>query len=313
MPETDILVTGIVGAVGLLPTLKAVRAGKKILIANKEPLVMMGSEIMREAGLHGATIIPVDSEHNAIFQCLPDHLRNPVTKSPGRIPRNRPPLDGIRKLILTASGGPFLDSPKETLEHATPEEAAAHPNWRMGKKISIDSATMMNKGLELIEACALFAVDPCQVEIVIHRQSIVHSFVEYDDGSILAQMANPDMRIPIANGLGFPDRISSGTKRLNIGTLGRLDFRPPDDERFPCLTLARKAATAGGTAPTILNAANEVAVKAFCDRKVGFNDIAAIIQQTLDRIPVQKQQDLETVLASDLEARTMARSIVKSN
>jgi 1-deoxy-D-xylulose-5-phosphate reductoisomerase len=312
MPESNVVVTGIVGAAGLVPTLRAVRAGKKVLIANKEPLVMMGPEIMREAALSGATIIPLDSEHNAIFQCLPDELRNNLAGLEGGEGNSAFKRCGIRKLILTASGGPFLDYPKESLGTVTPDAASAHPRWQMGRKISIDSATMMNKGLELIEACALFSVEPSQVEIVIHPQSIVHSLVEYADGSVLAQMANPDMRIPIVNGLAYPDRISSGAERLRIGELDRLDFRTPDDDRFPCLKLAKEAANTGGTAPTILNAANEVAVTAFCNGLIGFNDIARVIQQTLNRLQVYNQATLETVLWSDQEARKIADLLVSS-
>jgi len=310
MPESEIVITGIVGAAGLLPTLTAVRAGKKVLIANKEPLVMMGPEIMREAEMAGATIVPLDSEHNAILQCLPAKFQEESTTCSNAAGVDQLQKYGITKIILTASGGPFRQTSRKALESVTPEQAASHPNWKMGRKISIDSATMMNKGLELIEACALFSVDPSQVEIVIHPQSIVHSLVEYNDGSFLAQMANPDMRIAIANALGYPDHISSGAEKLNIGELGTLEFGVPDEERFPCLKLARLAADAGGTAPTILNAANEVAVEAFCNRLIKFTDIPKIIDQALDKLPVERERNLETVILSDSNARRFAYKLV---
>ena len=242
MPESEVVITGIVGAAGLVPTLSAIRAGKRVLIANKEPLVMMGPEMMQEAVLSGATVIPLDSEHNAVLQCLPGSFRDGPPFYGANSSTNRFEEHGIEKVILTASGGPFLDFPTKELGSVTPEQAAAHPKWKMGKKISIDSATMMNKGLELIEACALFSIEPSRVEIVVHPQSIVHSLVEYSDGSLLAQMANPDMRIPIVNALGYPDRISSGSKRLDVGQLGILEFKEPDERHFPCLRLAREVA-----------------------------------------------------------------------
>jgi 1-deoxy-D-xylulose-5-phosphate reductoisomerase len=312
MPESEVVVTGIVGAAGLVPTLSAIRAGKKVLIANKEPLVMMGSEMMREAALSGATVMPLDSEHNAVLQCLPASFRDESFSCSADHSTSRLKEYGIEKVILTASGGPFLDVPTEELDKVTPEQAAAHPNWKMGKKISIDSATMMNKGLELIEACALFSVDPSRVEIVVHPQSIVHSMVEYRDGSMLAQMASPDMRIPIVNALGYPERISSGSERLDVGQLGILEFREPDEQHFPCLRLARDVAKIGGTAPVILNAANEIAVEAFCSGRIRFTQISEFVDRTLQVLPVLTRRDLETVLEVDLKARRVTENLIAS-
>jgi 1-deoxy-D-xylulose-5-phosphate reductoisomerase len=310
MPESEVVVTGIVGAAGLVPTLSAVQAGKKVLIANKEPLVMMGPEIMREAALSGATVIPLDSEHNAVLQCLPRSCREEVIIGPTKPPTSPLEDHGIEKVILTASGGPFLELPTEELDDVTPQQAAAHPKWRMGKKISIDSATMMNKGLELIEACALFSIKPNRVEIVVHPQSIVHSLVEYSDGSLLAQMANPDMRIPIVNALGYPDRISSGSERLNVGRLGMLEFREPDERHYPCLRLAREVAETGGTAPVILNAANEIAVDAFCSGRIRFTQISELVDRTLQVVPIRGRRDLETVLEVDLDTRRVTKDLI---
>jgi 1-deoxy-D-xylulose-5-phosphate reductoisomerase len=312
MPESEVVVTGIVGAAGLIPTLSAIRAGKKVLIANKEPLVMMGPEMMREAALSGATVMPLDSEHNAVLQCVPGSLRDELFVCPSSPSSSRFEKHGIEKVILTASGGPFLDFPTEELNNVTPEEAAAHPNWRMGKKISIDSATMMNKGLELIEACALFSIEPSQVEIVVHPQSIVHSLVEYSDGSLLAQMASPDMRIPIVNALGYPDRISSGSERLDVGQLGVLEFKEANERHFPCLRLAREVAETGGTAPVILNAANEIAVDAFCSGRIRFTQISEFVDRTLQIVPVLIRRDLETVLEVDLKTRQVTKDLIMS-
>ena len=312
MPESEVVVTGIVGAAGLVPTLSAVRAGKKVLIANKEPLVMMGPEIMREAALSGATVVPLDSEHNAVLQCLPGSFRDEPFACPTNSSTSRFEEHGIEKVILTASGGPFLNFPTEELDNVTPEQAAAHPKWNMGKKISIDSATMMNKGLELIEACALFSIEPSRVEIVVHPQSIVHSLVEYGDGSLLAQMASPDMRIPIVNALGYPERISSGAERLDVGQLGVLEFKEPDERHFPCLRLAREVAETGGTAPVILNAANEIAVGAFCNRRIRFTQISEFVDRTLQMLPVLIRRDLETVLEVDLETRRVTEDLIVS-
>lgn len=295
-PEAGVVVAAIVGAAGLLPALAAVRAGRRVLIANKEPLVMAGHLFLETARASGAEILPLDSEHNAIFQCLPAGFRAGET----------PP--GVARLWLTASGGPFRTAPLETLAQVTPEQACAHPNWVMGRKISVDSATLMNKGLELIEACWLFGVTPRQVEVVIHPQSIVHSLVEYTDGSVLAQMSQPDMRVPIAYALGYPERIASGVRPLDLFEVARLDFERPDRTRFPCLDLAYEAARRGGTAPAILNAANEVAVQAFLERAIAFTDIAPLIAGVLDTVPAgDGAGDLEAVLAADARAREQAR------
>jgi 1-deoxy-D-xylulose-5-phosphate reductoisomerase len=291
---SDIVMAAIVGAAGLLPVLEAVRAGKRVLLANKEPLVMSGPLLMLEAQRSGAEILPIDSEHNAIFQCMPAGYRT----------GDKP--DGVRRILLTCSGGPFLTTPVETLQRVTPDEACAHPRWAMGRKISVDSATLMNKGLELIEACRLFDVTPDQVQIVIHPQSVIHSMVEYTDGSVLAQLGNPDMRTPIAHALAWPERIESGVQELNLFDIARLDFAPPDLARFPCLRLAQNAARVGGTAPAILNAANEEAVNAFLETRIRFTQIAEVIEHTLASVPVSDDTTLESVLLSDTRARTVA-------
>lgn len=292
--SAGVVMAAIVGAAGLAPTLAAVRAGKRVLLANKEPLVMCGRLLIDEARATGAELLPIDSEHNAIFQCMPAGFRA------GDVPR------GVRRVFLTCSGGPFRDLPLEALARATPEQACAHPTWAMGRKISVDSATLMNKGLESIEACRLFGLTPEQIEIVIHPQSVIHSMVEYADGSVLAQLANPDMRIPIAHALGWPERIDSGARPIDPCALARLEFAPPDRERFPCLALAAQALAAGGTAPTILNAANEVAVAAFLEGRIGFIEIARVIEQTLARLPAHADDDLMTILADDTRARETA-------
>jgi 1-deoxy-D-xylulose-5-phosphate reductoisomerase len=289
--QVDVVVAGIVGAIGLLPTLAAARAGKTILVANKEPLVMLGSQIMHEALDHGATIVPVDSEHNAIFQCMPGGGADGML------------ISGIEKILLTGSGGPFREMAMREFAGITPEQACAHPNWAMGRKISVDSATMMNKGLELIEACALFDVPPDFVQIVVHPQSIIHSMVQYVDGSILAQMGAPDMRTPIAHALGWPDRIESGTKRLDLIELAHFDFQAPDEVKFPALRLARAAAQEGGTLPAILNAANEVAVEAFLNNGIGFDRIPVLIESAMDTIENQQERSLESVLEADQRSR----------
>ena len=293
-PRAHIVVAAIVGAAGLLPTLAAVRAGKRVLLANKEPLVMSGRIFIEEAHASGAELLPVDSEHNAIFQCMPAGYRT------GDAPA------GVRRIFLTCSGGPFRTASAEALVSVTPEQACAHPNWVMGRKISVDSATLMNKGLELIEACWLFGMTPDRVEIVIHPQSVVHSLVEYVDGSVLAQLGNPDMRTPIAHALAWPERIESGVKNLNLFELARLDFESPDLKRFPCLQLAYDAARAGGTMPVILNAANEVAVQAFLDRRIGFTDIPRVIEHTLSLLPASQDTHLGAVLSDDVRARETA-------
>jgi 1-deoxy-D-xylulose-5-phosphate reductoisomerase len=293
-PGSDIVMAAIVGAAGLLSVLEAVRAGKRVLLANKEPLVMSGQVLMAEARASGAEILPIDSEHNAIFQCMPS----------GYHTGERPA--GVRRILLTCSGGPFRTTPASELPHVTPEEACAHPRWAMGRKISVDSATLMNKGLELIEACRLFQVTPDQVQIVIHPQSVIHSMVEYADGSVLAQLGNPDMRTPIAHALAWPERIESGVKALDLFDIARLDFESPDMARFPCLTLAGNAARAGGTAPAILNAANEIAVDAFLDRRIAFTEIAAVIDHTLSTLSVSGETTLEAILEADARARAAA-------
>jgi len=273
-----------------------VRAGKKVLLANKEALVMSGALFMQAVQEHGAQLLPIDSEHNAIFQCMP-----------GDYGRGLAPV-GVRRILLTASGGPFRRWPLERIARATPQEACAHPNWSMGRKISVDSASMMNKGLELIEACWLFDARPAQVEVVIHPQSVIHSLVDYVDGSVLAQLGNPDMRTPIAHALAWPQRIDAGVAPLDLFAIARLDFEAPDLERFPCLALARQAAEAGGTVPALLNAANEVAVAAFLDGRIAFPDIAGMIDSVLARVPGAAADSLERVLAADRQAREAARA-----
>jgi 1-deoxy-D-xylulose-5-phosphate reductoisomerase len=294
-------VAAIVGAAGLLPTIAAARAGKHILLANKEALVMSGGLFMREVEANNATLLPVDSEHNAIWQCLPVGDKQQQYHFEGK---------GIRRIILTASGGPFRDFAVAELEHVTPEQAVAHPNWSMGQKISVDSATMMNKGLEVIEAHWLFGLESEQIDVLLHRQSIIHSMVDYDDGSVLAQMGNPDMRTPIANALAWPERISSGVEPLDLAKVARLDFEEASFEKFPCLRLAYQALKKGGTCTAILNAANEVAVDAFLNKKIKYTDIARIIEQVLDLAIVESGDDLTQVLAADQQARHLANSFI---
>ena len=297
----DYVVAAIVGAAGLLPTLAAARAGKHILLANKEALVMSGQLFMAEVEANGATLLPVDSEHNAIWQCLPVAAGQQQYHYDGK---------GVRKIILTASGGPFRDYAQADLETVTPEQACAHPNWSMGQKISVDSATMMNKGLEVIEAHWLFGLKSTQIEVLLHRQSIIHSMVDYVDGSVLAQLGNPDMRTPIANALAWPERIDSGVAPLDLAAAGRLDFSVADFDHFPCLGLAFQALDTGGTSTTILNAANEEAVAAFLAKKIKFTDIARINRAVLEAIPMQAATDLSQVLAADGQAREVANDIM---
>ncbi len=292
--DADYVMAAIVGAAGLVPTLAAAEAGKRLLLANKESVVMSGRLLMDTARASGASIIPIDSEHNALFKCLPDGRDGPLAEN------------GVRRLLLTASGGPFLDRPLEDLAGVTPEEACAHPNWDMGRKISVDSATMMNKGLEVIEACRLFAVDAAAVGVVVHPQSIVHSLVEYCDGSVLAHLGHPDMRTPIAHALGWPERIDSGVGPLDLAAVGRLDFREPDLTRFPCLKLALQAAAQGGAAPICLNAANEVAVAAFLAGHAGFLDIARVVEGVLAKLTPPEPVGIEEIMALDAEARALA-------
>jgi 1-deoxy-D-xylulose-5-phosphate reductoisomerase len=294
LAEVECVMAAIVGAAGLRSTLAAARAGKRLLLANKESMVMAGPLLLQAVRSAGATLLPIDSEHNAIFQCLPPTARTGVA----------PP--GLKRVLLTASGGPFRDSPREALAAVTPEAACAHPNWVMGRKISVDSATLMNKGLELIEACLLFGLTPAQVEILVHPQSIVHSLVEYVDGSVLAQLSAPDMRTPIAHALAWPERIDSGVTFLDLLKVGRLDFQPPDYERFRCLPLAQAAARAGGLHPVLLNAANEVAVQAFLERRLNFPGIAAVIEAVVERGAGGAIGGLEDVLAADAEGRQRA-------
>lgn len=293
--DVDAVMSAIVGAAGLVPTLAAVQAGKKVLLANKEALVMSGALFMQAVREHGAQLLPIDSEHNAIYQCLPCNYHDGLQQV------------GVRRLLLTASGGPFRETALNDLAKVTPAQACAHPNWSMGQKISVDSATMMNKGLELIEACWLFDAQPQQVEIVVHPQSVIHSLVDYVDGSVLAQLGNPDMRTPIAHALAWPKRIDSGVQPLDLYQLARMDFFEPDLDRFACLKLARDAAEQGGTAPAILNAANEVAVAGFLAGQIGFLDIANLIDNVLQQLPTRSVTDLQVVLTADQQARELAR------
>ncbi|QXI37401.1 1-deoxy-D-xylulose-5-phosphate reductoisomerase [Pseudomonas xantholysinigenes] len=293
--EVDAVMAAIVGAAGLGSTLAAVEAGKKVLLANKEALVMSGALFMDAVRRSGSVLLPIDSEHNAIFQCMPGDFARGL----GNV--------GVRRILLTASGGPFRDTPAEALLNVTPEQACAHPNWSMGRKISVDSASMLNKGLELIEACWLFDAKPSQVEVVVHPQSVIHSLVDYIDGSVLAQLGNPDMRTPISNALAWPERIDSGVAPLDLFAIARLDFQAPDEQRFPCLRLARQAAEAGNSAPAVLNAANEVAVEAFLGGRIRFPEIASMIEQVLDQEPVVALPTLEAVFAADQRARELSR------
>ena len=299
LPEVGYVMATIVGAAGLLPTLAAARAGKRVLLANKEALVMAGPLFMAAVHEHGAELLPIDSEHNAIFQCLP-----PAFAAEGL------EAVGVRRILLTGSGGPFRTTPLGQLPDVTPDQACAHPNWRMGRKISVDSATMMNKGLEVIEAHWLFAAPPARIEVVIHPQSVIHSMVEYEDGSVLAQLGHPDMRTPIAHALAWPRRLASGVAFLDFARLGPLEFQAPDFARFPGLRLAFSALDAGGTAPAILNAANEVAVQSFLDQRMRYTDIAAVVEQTLERVAPRGVNTLATILAADAQARAVAGEVI---
>jgi len=299
--EVDAVMAAIVGAAGLRPTLAAVKAGKKVLLANKEALVMSGALFMQAVRESGAVLLPIDSEHNAIFQCLPTHYGQGLASV------------GVRRILLTASGGPFRCTPLPELQLVTPDQACAHPNWSMGRKISVDSASMMNKGLELIEACWLFDARPDQVEVVVHPQSVIHSLVDYVDGSVLAQLGNPDMRTPIANALAWPERIDSGVAPLDLFAIARLDFEAPDEVRFPCLRLAREAAQAGQSAPALLNAANEVAVEAFLRGRLRYPQIASMIEAVLEQQPVVALDDLGAVFEADGKARELASQWLAHN
>jgi len=298
LPQVDQVMAAIVGAAGLFPALAAVRAGKRVLLANKEALVMSGQIFIDEVRRHNAELLPIDSEHNAIFQCLPVDFADGLDEV------------GVRRILLTASGGPFRNASLGELANVTPAQACAHPNWRMGRKISVDSATMMNKGLELIEACWLFDTSPDRIQVVIHPQSVIHSLVEYIDGSVLAQLGNPDMRTPIAHAMAWPQRMTSGVGSLDLFAIARLDFAEPDMTRFPCLRLAYEAMRAGGTAPAILNAANEVAVQAFLDERLPFTAIPAVIEKTLETITRHDAKELDVIMTDDRLARDAAEKLV---
>jgi 1-deoxy-D-xylulose-5-phosphate reductoisomerase len=299
--EVDTVMAAIVGAAGLRPTLAAARAGKKVLLANKEALVMSGALFMDEVRRSGAKLLPIDSEHNAVFQSLPDRYSSSFEEC------------GVRRILLTASGGPFRETPPAALAAVTPEQAVAHPNWNMGRKISVDSATMMNKGLEVIEAHWLFGLPESRIEVVIHPQSVIHSLVEYVDGSVIAQLGNPDMRTPIAHALAYPERIDAGVKPLDLFEVARLTFERPDRRRFPCLDLAYAVLRAGGTAPAMLNAANEIAVAAFLDRRLAYTRIPAVIEAVLAALPAGAACDLDAVLAADAAARACASDWIRRN
>ncbi|MFL1467522.1 1-deoxy-D-xylulose-5-phosphate reductoisomerase [Marinobacter sp. DUT-3] len=297
--DVDTVMAAIVGAAGLPPTLSAVRAGKRVLLANKEALVMSGRLFMDAVAESGAELLPIDSEHNAIFQCMPaDRVRDPDGA-------------GITRILLTASGGPFRQHSEDELKSVSPSQACAHPNWSMGRKISVDSATLMNKGLELIEACWLFNTDPTRIEVHVHPESIIHSMVEYADGSVLAQLGSPDMRTPIANGLAWPERIDAGVAPLDLFAIGRFHFERPDMIRFPCLRLAAEAFQSGGTAPAVLNAANEEAVAAFLAGDLCFTDIPVIIERTLTATEVVSADSFDIIFAKDAEARGFAREQIR--
>lgn len=297
--KCDAVMAAIVGAAGLAPALAAARAGKKVMLANKEALVMSGQLFIDAVINHDATLLPIDSEHNAIFQCLPfSHKRFPHQH-------------GVAKVLLTASGGPFLHRPVDTLDSVTPEQAIAHPKWVMGRKISVDSATMMNKGLEVIEAHWLFGIPASQIEVVIHPQSVIHSMVSYIDGSVIAQLGNPDMRIPIAHALAYPDRMASGVTPLDLTRIGTLQFESPDFVRFPCLKLAYEALKTGGATPAILNAANEVAVQAFLDQRISFRRIDYVVANVLDKVMTESAvTSIDSVLMHDRAARTVATNLI---
>jgi len=301
LDDVDVVMAAIVGAAGLQSSLAAAKAGKKILLANKESLVMSGKLFMDQVRDHNAILLPIDSEHNAIFQCMPDNYNQGLDKI------------GVNKILLTGSGGPFRELPMADFPKVTPEQAIAHPNWSMGKKISVDSATMMNKGLELIEACWLFATDLDKIKIILHPQSIVHSMVEYIDGSILAQLGQPDMRTPIAHALAWPNRIESGVSMLDLIAMPNLEFNEPDMVRYPCLGLAKEAMQVGGTATTILNAANEIAVQAFLDKKLNFMGISKTVEYALEQITTKVVDTIETVVAEDERARIVAHEFIETN
>lgn len=300
LPEVDVVMAAIVGAAGIRPTFAAAKTGKLVLLANKETLVMAGRIFMDMVKAHNAKLLPIDSEHNAIYQSLPHHFDGDLAAS------------GVSRILLTASGGPFRRAPLESLHDVTPEQACAHPNWSMGQKISVDSATMMNKGLEVIEAHWLFDAPPDKIQVVIHPQSVIHSMVAYVDGSVIAQLGNPDMRTPIAHAMGFPERIDSGVSPLDMFKVSHLDFEAPDLEKFPCLRLAYQALAAGGNMPAILNAANEVAVESFLTRRMKFTAIPVMIEHVMEAVPVQELTTLDDVLRADALARSLAREWLAS-
>lgn len=301
LPEVDTVMAAIVGAAGLLPTLAAARLGKRVLLANKEALVMSGPVFMSAVRESGAELMPIDSEHNAIFQCMPAYYHAGTRPS------------AVRKILLTASGGPFLNLPLTDLHQVTPEQAVAHPNWVMGRKISVDSATMMNKGLEVIEACLLFGLAPEDVQVVVHPQSVIHSMVDYVDGSVLAQLGNPDMRTPIAHGLAYPERFDSGVEPLDMFKVQKLEFERPDFDRFPCLGLAYDAVRVGGTMPAILNAANEMAVARFLEGRIKFTSIPETIRHCMDQLPGSSANSIGQILEADREARAVAEAYMANN
>jgi len=299
LDSVDSVMAAIVGAAGLLPSLAAAKAGKTVLLANKEALVMSGDIFMQEIAESGAKLLPIDSEHNAIFQCMPaGYTAGESNKQ-------------ARRILLTASGGPFRETPVEELHDVTVAQAVAHPKWDMGRKISVDSATMMNKGLELIEACLLFNMSPDDIQVVIHKQSIIHSMVDYVDGSVLAQMGNPDMRIPIAHAMAWPERFDSGVAPLNIFDVRQMDFEEPNLDRFPCLRLAYEAIKAGGIMPTVLNASNEIAVDEFLNERVKFTDIPVIIEKCMAKFTAETADTLEVILKADKDAREQSYQIIK--
>lgn len=298
LKQVDYVMAAIVGAAGLKPSLAAARSGKRILLANKEALVMSGQLFMDEVKKNNAELLPIDSEHNAIFQCMPENYDNDLSKS------------GITKILLTGSGGPFRTKALNELENVTPDQACAHPNWSMGRKISVDSATMMNKGLEIIEACWLFNTTPDHIQVVVHPQSVIHSMVQYSDGSVLAQLGQPDMRTPIAHALSWPERIESGVEKLDFFSISKLEFEQPDYERFPCLRLAEESIRKGGTAPAILNAANEIAVASFLNHELKFTDIPYIVEQTLLNLSSRPANSLDEILEDDLAARKEAEHLI---
>ena len=308
-PDVHTVIAGISGAAGLQSTLAAVRVGKRVLLANKEPLVMCGQLLRDAAAESGACLLPIDSEHNAIFQCLPLEAQRNVAA--GRGICAGPERSGVSRIALTASGGPFLRTTASGIAKATPNEALAHPTWNMGPKISVDSATLMNKGLELIEACTLFGLDERQVEVIIHPQSVLHSVVYFSDGSLIGQMGSPDMRVPITHGLAYPDRVPSGVAGIDLTEIGQLQFELPDLERFPSLKLARQAAKEGRSAPIVLNAANEVAVEAFLDGRIGFGCIPKIVEESLERHEPTEITELTQVVGIDRETRIAAEDIIR--